>query len=80
LSINKGIIAICMLLGFLIPQDTLSQQVEVNDDLGDVTDEFQEYFFEALKQRGIENYEKASTSKLVKTIYYLKILKRQKVT
>ncbi|MBZ9730460.1 hypothetical protein LB467_12260 [Salegentibacter sp. JZCK2] len=33
---------------------------EVNqDDLGNVTDEFQEQFFEALKQKGIENYEKA---------------------
>lgn len=29
------------------------------DDLGNVTDEFQQYFFEALKQKGIENYEKA---------------------
>ncbi|GGG30523.1 cytochrome c biosynthesis protein [Christiangramia forsetii] len=29
------------------------------DDLGNVSDEFQEYFFEALKQKGIENYEKA---------------------
>lgn len=29
------------------------------DDLGNVTDQFQEYFFEALKQKGIENYEKA---------------------
>jgi len=32
------------------------------DDLGDVSDEFQEYFFEALKQKGIENYEKAITA------------------
>ncbi|WP_300433639.1 tetratricopeptide repeat protein [Christiangramia sp.] len=29
------------------------------DDLGNVSDEFQDYFFEALKQKGIENYEKA---------------------
>lgn len=29
------------------------------DDLGDVSDAFQEYFFEALKQKGIENYELA---------------------
>ncbi|MFT5079341.1 MAG: tetratricopeptide (TPR) repeat protein, partial [Patiriisocius sp.] len=29
------------------------------DDLGDVTDAFQEAFFEALKQKGIENYELA---------------------
>ncbi|NNC44786.1 MAG: tetratricopeptide repeat protein [Winogradskyella sp.] len=38
-------------------------QVDFNktpdDDLGDVKDAFQEYFFEALKQKGIENYERA---------------------
>ncbi|MFC0603374.1 tetratricopeptide repeat protein [Winogradskyella pulchriflava] len=38
-------------------------QVDFNkrpdDDLGNVEDEFQEYFFEALKQKGIENYDKA---------------------
>lgn len=38
-------------------------QVDFNkrpdDDLGNVEDEFQEYFFEALKQKGIENYERA---------------------
>ncbi len=32
---------------------------EPTDDLGNVTDEFQEAFFEALKQKGIENYELA---------------------
>ena len=33
---------------------------EVNkDDLGEVSDAFQEHFFEALKQKAIENYEKA---------------------
>ncbi len=31
----------------------------VNEDLGTVTDAFQENFFEALKQKGIENYELA---------------------
>lgn len=30
------------------------------DDLGDVEDKFQEYFFEALKQKGIENYQKSA--------------------
>ena len=38
-------------------------QVDFNktpdDDLGNVEDEFQEYFFEALKQKGIENYDRA---------------------
>ncbi|MGY5845919.1 tetratricopeptide repeat protein [Salegentibacter sp. HM20] len=36
---------------------------EVNeDDLGNVTSEFQEQFFEALKQKAIENYQKAITA------------------
>jgi len=45
--------------------DIFSQENEVimqevnEDELGNVTDEFQENFFEALKQKGIENYEKA---------------------
>jgi len=30
-----------------------------NDDLGDVSDELQATFFEAIKQKGIENYDKA---------------------
>ena len=30
-----------------------------DDDLGNVTDKYQEFFFEALKQKGIENYERA---------------------
>ncbi|NJW54991.1 hypothetical protein HC175_18945, partial [Salinimicrobium sp. CDJ15-91] len=29
------------------------------DDLGNVTDAFQEHFFEGLKQKAIENYDKA---------------------
>jgi tetratricopeptide (TPR) repeat protein len=39
-----------------LPNDDSAQ---VNDDLGAVTDAFQENFFEALKQKGIENYELA---------------------
>ncbi len=35
---------------------------EPEDDLGNVSDEFQEKFFEALKQKGIENYELALIS------------------
>ncbi len=31
-----------------------------NDDLGDVEDTYQEHFFEALKQRGIENYKRSN--------------------
>ena len=41
-------------------QDDKPPFEDVNqDDLGLVNDEFQELFFEALKQKGIENYEKA---------------------
>jgi tetratricopeptide (TPR) repeat protein len=37
-----------------------AQEIEERtDDLGDVSDAFQENFFEALKQKGIENYELA---------------------
>ena len=32
------------------------------DNLEDVTDDFQEYFFEALKQKGIQNYDRAITA------------------
>lgn len=47
---------------FIISQ-TSHAQVDFNqkptDDLGNVEDQFQEYFFEALKQQGIENYQRA---------------------
>lgn len=53
----------CLIFGILwIPQITFSQdpQSDINtDDLGNVSDAFQENFFEALKQKGIENYELA---------------------
>ncbi|WP_339610736.1 tetratricopeptide repeat protein [uncultured Planktosalinus sp.] len=44
-----------------IPQISLAQgkDEDVTDDLGNVTDKFQEHFFEALKQKGIENYDRA---------------------
>ena len=31
-----------------------------DDDLGNVEDEYQELFFEALKQKGIENYQRSA--------------------
>lgn len=47
---------------FIIPKITYGQ-VDFNqrptDDLGNVEDQFQEHFFEALKQQGIENYQRA---------------------
>ena len=50
--------------GILFPQHIYSQEIEndsiaQSDNLGNVTDAFQENFFEALKQKGIENYELA---------------------
>ena len=60
--IKKGCIIFFFLGVLLIPQLVMSQ-VDFNrrpdDDLGNVEDEYQEYFFEALKQRGIENYQRA---------------------
>ncbi|SKB52302.1 Tetratricopeptide repeat-containing protein [Salegentibacter holothuriorum] len=63
---KKYVFIIAMLSGALFSfQGSSAQEKEVvlkdvnRDDLGNVTDEFQEQFFEALKQKGIENYEKA---------------------
>ncbi|WP_299363850.1 tetratricopeptide repeat protein [Winogradskyella sp.] len=61
--LRKYIYLWLFLLGMLlVPQPTIAQ-VDFNkrpdDDLGNVEDEFQEHFFEALKQKGIENYERA---------------------
>ena len=51
------------LLGMFIVPQPFHAQVDFNqkpmDDLGDVEDQFQEHFFEALKQQGIENYQRA---------------------
>src|SRR5690554_5689747 len=50
---------------FFLSSFIISAQEEINqndinrDDLGDVSDQFQEYFFEALAQEAIENPEKA---------------------
>ncbi|HLU51715.1 MAG TPA: hypothetical protein VKZ42_06080, partial [Flavobacteriaceae bacterium] len=35
------------------------EQEKVLDELGDVNDAFQNFFFEALKQKAIENYDRA---------------------
>lgn len=47
---------------FIVPLLAIAQ-VDFNktpdDDLGNYEDEFQEHFFEALKQKGIENYDRA---------------------
>ena len=61
----KHLLVYCFLLfGFwtskLSAQEAQNPLQEVaEDDLGEVSDLFQEYFFEAIKQKAIENYEKA---------------------
>jgi len=62
----KNLFIILMMALLAIPANSqelpqLFQDVS-QDDLGNVSDEFQESFFEALKQKGIENYEKAITA------------------
>ncbi|WP_203294949.1 tetratricopeptide repeat protein [Luteirhabdus pelagi] len=52
-------------IGILFSVTTLFAQTpeeQPTDDLGNVSDAFQENFFEALKQKGIENYELALTA------------------
>ncbi|SDS39557.1 Tetratricopeptide repeat-containing protein [Gramella sp. MAR_2010_147] len=58
---NLFIILIMAMLALPANSQELPQlfQDVSQDDLGNVSDEFQELFFEALKQKGIENYEKA---------------------
>lgn len=54
-----------ILFGILLPKNLCAQEIKndsieaQSDNLGDVTDAFQESFFEALKQKGVENYELA---------------------
>jgi tetratricopeptide (TPR) repeat protein len=65
---NKIYILLVLSMGLLSSQVAFAQENEISlqdvnqDDLGNVTDAFQENFFEALKQKGIENYEKAITA------------------
>lgn len=60
---SLGIVLLLQLFLFSAALEAQEKELVVEevsqDDLGNVTDEFQEYFFEALKQKGIENYEKA---------------------
>ncbi|MEC3906344.1 tetratricopeptide repeat protein [Tamlana sp. 2201CG12-4] len=59
--IRKHIWFVVFSLGLLFPQIDYAQ-VDFNkkpdDDLGNNEDEFQELFYEALKQKGIENYDR----------------------
>ncbi|WP_296316054.1 tetratricopeptide repeat protein [Winogradskyella sp. UBA3174] len=60
---KNSIYIIILLIGLIFIPQPSHAQVDFNkrpdDDLGNVEDEFQEYFFEALKQKGIENYDRA---------------------
>jgi len=60
---KKQLYILILLIGIvIIPQPSYAQEglnKKSDDDLGNVEDEFQEYFFEALKQKGIENYDRA---------------------
>ena len=60
-----------VIFGMLIVPQINYAQVDFNkkpdDDLGDFEDEFQELFYEALKQKGIENYDR-SVEALLKCI------------
>jgi tetratricopeptide (TPR) repeat protein len=62
MTLTNYIARFILVLLILVPCYGLAQ-VDFNkrpdDDLGNVEDEFQEYFFEALKQKGIENYDRA---------------------
>ena len=61
MKIKLYISLICV--GILIFPQLQYAQVNFNqtpdDDLGNVEDRYQELFFEALKQKGIENYDRA---------------------
>lgn len=63
LIMKHKIYIIILLLGiYLIPQVNYAQvdfSKRPDDDLGNVEDEYQELFFEALKQSGIDNYQRA---------------------
>ncbi|MEP2936608.1 MAG: hypothetical protein ABJM06_10610 [Gilvibacter sp.] len=59
---RRKILVPLLALGCLIHFQSYAQDPEPDDDLGDVTDAFQENFFEALKQKAILNYEKALES------------------
>jgi tetratricopeptide (TPR) repeat protein len=52
-----------LILGITFIPQTLFAQVDFNktpdDDLGNIEDKYQEHFFEALKQKGIENYDRS---------------------
>ncbi len=63
---NKNIYILLFLLGVLCTPNKFYAQEELNkkpdDDLGNVEDAFQESFYEGMKQKGIENFDRAVES------------------
>ena len=60
MQVNYSYILLFFFGILFFPKQLIAQEIQVpTDDLGDVSDAFQESFFEALKQKGIENYELA---------------------
>ncbi|WP_042491647.1 tetratricopeptide repeat protein [Aequorivita sublithincola] len=65
---TKPLYTFLLFFGILLPKLLHAQEIKTDsiqnpmDQLGDVTDAFQENFFEALKQKAIENYELALTA------------------
>ena len=61
---KKNIYILLLLFGILLLPQGNYAQVDFNktpdDDLGDNEDAFQELFYEALKQKGIENFDRAA--------------------
>ncbi|MGB3775885.1 MAG: hypothetical protein WA951_11565 [Leeuwenhoekiella sp.] len=61
----RTLLLVLVFLWLAIPiqaqEETALNDINV-DDLGNVTDQFQESFFEALKQKAIENYDRAITA------------------
>ena len=54
----KKIVLISFLFGMLCISNPLVAQIEP-EDVATVSDEFENYYYESLKQKGIENYDKA---------------------
>ncbi|TWO33945.1 tetratricopeptide repeat protein [Seonamhaeicola sediminis] len=65
---KKKVYIYFFLIGILSLSQIAYAQVDFNktpdDDLGNVEDQFQEHFYEAMKQKGIENYDRAVESLL----------------
>jgi len=61
--IKKYVHIVILFVGILVIPQVNYAQVDFNkkpdDDLGDFEDKFQERFYEALKQKGIENYDRS---------------------